>query len=130
MRTSIPEPFWIWLKWPFFLNFQSGIEEEDEEISRLRISPPPTPVHRFLQSVNLYKKNQIKVSIPKFVLRGMGRNSYHVFEVKVGRFAKSRSSFVTNNLYGTITSASYKLFLVIHIVKVKKYENSPYVWSF
>jgi len=58
-------------------------EEEDEAISRMRISPPPTPVHRFLQSVNVYKKNQIKSSMPKFVLRGMGRNSYHVFEVRL-----------------------------------------------
>lgn len=58
-------------------------DDEDAEIARLRVSPPPTPINRFLQSVNIYKKNQIKVAIPKFILRGLGRDSYHVFEVKV-----------------------------------------------
>ena len=62
---------------------QSGIEEEDEEIARFRVSPPPTPINRFLQSVSIYRKNQIKLSIPRFILRGIGRGSYHVFEVKV-----------------------------------------------
>ena len=62
---------------------QSGIEEEDEEIAQFRVSPPPTPINRFLQSVSIYRKNQIKVSIPRFILRGIGRGSYHVFEVKV-----------------------------------------------
>ena len=47
------------------------------------MSPPPTPINRFLQSVSIYRKNQIKVSIPRFILRGIGRGSYHVFEVKV-----------------------------------------------
>lgn len=58
-------------------------DDEDAEIARLRVSPPPTPINRFLQSVNIYKKNQIKVAIPKFILRGLGRDSYHVFEVKL-----------------------------------------------
>lgn len=46
------------------------------------ITPPPTPVHRFLASVSSHKRNQIQVCIPRYILRGLGRDSYHVFEVK------------------------------------------------
>ena len=48
-----------------------------------RITPPPTPVNRFLTSVNNMRRNQINVQIPRYILRGLGRDSYHVFEVKV-----------------------------------------------
>ncbi|XP_031569292.1 kinesin-like protein KIF16B isoform X2 [Actinia tenebrosa] len=48
-----------------------------------RITPPPTPVNRFLTSVNNMRNNQINVQIPRYILRGLGRDSYHVFEVKV-----------------------------------------------
>ncbi|XP_066931850.1 kinesin-like protein KIF16B [Clytia hemisphaerica] len=65
------------------VNESSGIEEEDDEIARFRVSPPPTPINRFLQSVSIYRKNQIKVTLPRFILRGFGRASYHVFEVKL-----------------------------------------------
>lgn len=47
------------------------------------ITPPPTPVNRFLASVSSHKRNQIQVCIPRYILRGLGRDSYHVFEVKV-----------------------------------------------
>ena len=70
----------------FLFISKSGIDEEDEEIARLRISPPPTPINRYLQSVHIYKRNQIKIGIPRFILRGIGRDSYHVFEVKVNSF--------------------------------------------
>ncbi|XP_073249049.1 uncharacterized protein [Porites lutea] len=46
------------------------------------ITPPPTPVNRFLASVSSSKRNQIHVCIPRYILRGLGRDSYHVFEVK------------------------------------------------
>jgi len=46
------------------------------------ITPPPTPVNRFLASVSSRKQNQIHVCIPRYILRGLGRDSYHVFEVK------------------------------------------------
>ncbi|XP_078351266.1 uncharacterized protein LOC144636002 isoform X2 [Oculina patagonica] len=46
------------------------------------ITPPPTPVNRFLASVSSHKRNQIHVCIPRYILRGLGRDSYHVFEVK------------------------------------------------
>ena len=62
------------------------MEDDDDDDSRIeshQISPPPTPINRFLKSVDNYKKNQIKVSLPLFTLRGLGRNAYHVFEVKV-----------------------------------------------
>ncbi|XP_048586357.1 kinesin-like protein KIF16B isoform X2 [Nematostella vectensis] len=48
-----------------------------------RITPPPTPVNQFLTSVNNMRRNQIQVQIPRYILRGQGRDSYHVFEVKV-----------------------------------------------
>ncbi|KAK3710528.1 hypothetical protein QZH41_009354, partial [Actinostola sp. cb2023] len=47
------------------------------------ITPPPTPVNQFLRSVNNMRRNQIMVQIPRYILRGLGRDSYHVFEVKV-----------------------------------------------
>ena len=50
------------------------------------ITPPPTPVNRFLASVSSSKRNQIHVCIPRYILRGLGRDSYHVFEVKVKYF--------------------------------------------
>ena len=58
-------------------------DDDDSRIESHQISPPPTPINRFLKSVDAYKKNQIKVSLPRFTLRGLGRNAYHVFEVKV-----------------------------------------------
>jgi len=64
----------------------SYMEDDDDDDSRIeshQISPPPTPINRFLKSVDNYKKNQIKVSLPLFTLRGLGRNAYHVFEVKL-----------------------------------------------
>ncbi|XP_065060807.1 kinesin-like protein KIF16B isoform X2 [Rhopilema esculentum] len=66
-------------------NSVSYIDEDDDEsqIGSHQISPPPTPINRFLESVNIYKRNQIRVSVPRFILRGLGRNAYHVFEVKL-----------------------------------------------
>ena len=58
-------------------------DEDENGITAHQISPPPTPINRFLESVNIYKRNQIRVAIPRFILRGLGRNAYHVFEVKV-----------------------------------------------
>ncbi|XP_068717325.1 kinesin-like protein KIF16B [Montipora capricornis] len=46
------------------------------------ITPPPTPVNRFLATVSSQKGNKIQVCIPRYILRGLGRDSYHVFEVK------------------------------------------------
>ncbi|XP_022799911.1 kinesin-like protein KIF16B isoform X2 [Stylophora pistillata] len=48
------------------------------------ITPPPTAVNRFLASVSSSKRNQIQVCIPRYILRGLGRDSYHVFESTVG----------------------------------------------
>lgn len=56
------------------------------------ITPPPTPVNRFLESVSSHKRNQIHVCIPRYILRGLGRDSYHVFEVKVSVLTDSLSS--------------------------------------
>ena len=56
------------------------------------ITPPPTPVNRFLESVSSHKRNQINVCIPRYILRGLGRDSYHVFEVKVSVLTDSLSS--------------------------------------
>ena len=72
------------------------MEDDDDDESRIgshQISPPPTPINRFLESVNIYKRNQIRVSIPRFILRGLGRNAYHVFEVKV-RFSQDYFVFI------------------------------------
>nr|XP_047133300.1 kinesin-like protein KIF16B isoform X1 [Hydra vulgaris] len=68
------------------VNKSEGFDDEDELIARLRNSPPsppPTPIHRFLKSVNIYKMNQINGCIPRYILRGIGKGSYHVFEVKL-----------------------------------------------
>ena len=54
-----------------------------DSVSPPVITPPPTPVNRFLASVSSSKRNQIHVCIPRYILRGLGRDSYHVFEVKV-----------------------------------------------
>lgn len=53
-----------------------------DSVSPPVITPPPTPVNRFLASVSSHKRNQIHVCIPRYILRGLGRDSYHVFEVK------------------------------------------------
>lgn len=53
-----------------------------DSVSPPVITPPPTPVNRFLASVSSSKRNQIHVCIPRYILRGLGRDSYHVFEVK------------------------------------------------
>ncbi len=61
------------------------MDDEDDDVGSHQISPPPTPINRFIESVNIYRRNQIRVSVPRFILRGLGRRSYHVFEVKVSR---------------------------------------------
>ena len=61
------------------------------------ITPPPTPVDRFLASVSSHKRNQIHVCIPRYILRGLGRDSYHVFEVKVSVLTESLASTVVNS---------------------------------
>ncbi|XP_067029065.1 kinesin-like protein KIF16B isoform X1 [Acropora muricata] len=53
-----------------------------DSVSPPVITPPPTPVDRFLASFSSHKRNQIHVCIPRYILRGLGRDSYHVFEVK------------------------------------------------
>ena len=63
-----------------------------DSVSPPVITPPPTPVNRFLASVSSHKRNQIHVCIPRYILRGLGRDSYHVFEVKVSVLTDKLSS--------------------------------------
>ncbi|CAB3985193.1 kinesin KIF16B isoform X2, partial [Paramuricea clavata] len=55
----------------------------DGSVTPPSITPPPTPVSKFLASVIHNKRNTIHVEIPRFRIRGIGRVSYHVFEVRV-----------------------------------------------
>ncbi|XP_028398515.1 kinesin-like protein KIF16B isoform X2 [Dendronephthya gigantea] len=55
----------------------------DGSVTPPSITPPPTPVSKFLASVIHNKRNAIHVEIPRFRIRGIGRVSYHVFEVRV-----------------------------------------------
>eukprot|EP00794_Sanderia_malayensis_P020111 gene20111-22082_t len=64
-------------------NSESYMDDEDEDVGSHRISPPPTPINRFIESVNIYRRNQIRVSLPRYIMRGLGRHAYHVFEVKM-----------------------------------------------
>ena len=85
--------------------------EDDDDESRIgshQISPPPTPINRFLESVNIYKRNQIRVSIPRFILRGLGRNAYHVFEVKV---CNAQFAFTLHLASKVITTSCLKMIL-------------------
>lgn len=77
---------YYWLLYDFLLPqselYGSNLSLTDS-VSPPVITPPPTPVNRFLASVSSSKRNQIHVCIPRYILRGLGRDSYHVFEVKV-----------------------------------------------
>ena len=57
----------------------------DGSVTPPSITPPPTPVSKFLASVIHNKRNTIHVEIPRFRIRGIGRVSYHVFEVRVSQ---------------------------------------------
>lgn len=77
--------------WPLYLNilqseFYGSNLSLTDSVTPPVITPPPTPVNRFLASVSSSKRNQIHVCIPRYILRGLGRDSYHVFEVKVKHF--------------------------------------------
>lgn len=85
------------------------------------ITPPPTPVNRFLASVSSSKRNQIHVCIPRYILRGLGRDSYHVFEVKVKHFFALFFFFVVVVVFTPILrpwhSQSHYRHLTVLIVK-------------
>jgi len=77
--------------WPLYLyilqsEFYGSNLSLTDSVTPPVITPPPTPVNRFLASVSSSKRNQIHVCIPRYILRGLGRDSYHVFEVKVKHF--------------------------------------------
>lgn len=99
-NKKIPEMFCLWLLNSNFdcviVFLQSEIYGSNlslaDSVTPPVITPPPTPVNRFLASVSSHKRNQIHVCIPRYILRGLGRDSYHVFEVKVSVLTDSLST--------------------------------------